>query len=113
VGTNGCAQPPPPPLFSEYYRQILDTLEIYGWRVVHCGEVPPLWPDGHAFFDRDSQPRRDLYNDLLREAVADSPIARLVALPELSSDCYVDPAHFNEEGNLVVSRAFAASIRGC
>jgi hypothetical protein len=112
IGAHDVAKATPVPIFAEYYRQILDTLEICGWRVVHCGEIPPLWPDGHAFFDRDSLQRRELYNESLRQAVADSPIAQLVTFPELSSDCYVDPVHFNEQGNAVVSRAFAASIRG-
>ncbi len=112
IGANDVANGTPVDLFAEYYCQILDTLEVCGWRVAHCGEIPPFWPDGHAFFAKDLIYRRDEYNEFVRRVVGSSRIARLVSFPKLTEECYVDPVHFNEQGNLVVAQAFAVSVKG-
>jgi len=111
IGTNDVGNQTPPALFEEYYRQILTALQIEGLRVVFCGEIPPIWPDGHAFFSNSTRDGRDVYNAAIRRCVEKSTIARLVEFPDLSPTCYVDPVHFSEEGNRVVAGAFAAAIR--
>lgn len=111
IGANDVAAGTDPDLFDAYYRQILTTLEIGGWRVAHCGEIPPIWPDGHAFVDRSAQSRRDEYNARLHALVDDSRIARLVEFRDLDPECFVDPLHFSERGNRSVADAFADSIR--
>ena len=112
IGANDVGNETPVDLFEEYYRQSLDALRIAGFRAVFCGAIPPIWPDGHAFFPAASKERREVYDDRLREAVKDSPVSTLVTFPGLSPSCYRDPVHFNEAGNVVVATAFAAAIRG-
>lgn len=111
IGANDVGEQTPVDVFEEYYRQSLDALHINGFRAVFCAEIPPIWPDGHAFFPAETADLRGEYNSRLEKVVRDSPGATFVALPGLSSDCYRDPVHFNETGNLVVARAFAAAIR--
>jgi lysophospholipase L1-like esterase len=110
IGTNDVAGGSDLALFEEYYQQSLTALQLSGIRVAYCGEIPPLWPDGHAFFSSEASARREEYNARVRKAVERSSIARPVAFPELSIDCYTDPAHLNEKGNAVIARAFADAI---
>jgi lysophospholipase L1-like esterase len=110
IGTNDVGNRTPPELFEEYCRQILSALRIKGLKVVYCGEIPPIWPDGHAFFASSTKDGRELYNAALRRCVEAAPNARFVAFPGLTPECYVDPVHFNEDGNRVVAEAFAAAI---
>ena len=111
IGANDVANETPVNLFHEYYAQLLDTLAIAGVRIVHCGEITPFFADGHSFFPRESVSRRDEYNDAMREAVDACAVAVRVEFPDLTADCFVDPAHLSEEGNRVVAAGFAASIR--
>jgi len=112
IGANDVGKQSPLDLFSEYYRQILDTLAIAGFKVVHCGEIPKLWPDGHAFFPQDSELARGDYNAAIQSIVGNSKIARLVEFPALDESDFVDPVHFSESGNVAVAEAFANSIQG-
>ena len=110
IGANDVGRGSPLELFEEYYRQVLLALQIRGFLAVYCGEIPPIWPDGHPFFSSDTTVRRGLYNEKLRAAVAASPIARLVRLGDLARDGYTDPVHLNELGNERVAQAFADAI---
>lgn len=110
IGANDVANASPLPLFEEYYRQILGALAVAHIRVVYCGEIPPLWPDGHAFFARETEARRADYNSAIARVVERSLIARLVRFPVLSQQHYTDPVHFNEAGNECVAGAFVAAI---
>jgi lysophospholipase L1-like esterase len=110
IGANDVGNATPPDLFAEYYRQILSALELRSFRALFCGEIPPLYPDGHAFFPVAAEERRAQYNQLVREVVAEFPCARLVTFPNLTADCYTDPVHFNEQGNRIVAEHFAAAI---
>jgi lysophospholipase L1-like esterase len=95
IGTNDVGNDSPLDVFEEYYRQVLISLRLCGFRVAYCGEIPPIWPDGHAFFRADAQTRREKYNERLRRAVESSSIGRLVEFPRLTQDCYTDPVHLN------------------
>lgn len=111
IGVNDVGNASPIDVFEEYYRQSLDALRLAGFRAVFCGEIPPVWPDGNAFFPVEKQALRDDYNERIAKVVDESPDAHHVAFPELSRNCYTDPVHFNEAGNLTVARAFADAIR--
>jgi lysophospholipase L1-like esterase len=110
IGTNDVGNSTPEELFEEYYRQILNALRINHFRSVFCGEIPPIWPDGHAFFSSETKDRRNTYNIAIKRCVESSSIARLVEFPTLSSECFVDPIHFHESGNKAVALAFADAI---
>ena len=110
IGGNDVGNGSPIDLFEEYYRQILIALRLNGFRVAYCGEIPPLWPDGHAFFPADTRDRRDAYNARISKVVSESHIGKLVKFPNLTADCYTDPIHFNESGNRKVAEAFASAI---
>lgn len=110
IGTNDVGNGSDLDLFEEYYRQSLTSLELSGIRVAYCGEIPPIWTDGHAFFPTETSARREDYNLRLRQVVEGSSIARLVTFPDLSIDCYTDPVHLNEKGNAAIARAFANAI---
>ncbi len=110
IGTNDVGNATPLELFAEYYRQILTALQMHGFKVVYCGEIPPIFADGHAFFARETGDARQHYNACIERAIDESPIARLVLFPDLNSDCYTDPVHFNEVGNRVVAESFAREI---
>jgi lysophospholipase L1-like esterase len=110
IGTNDVGNGSPLDLFEEYYRQILLALQLNEIRVAYCGEIPPIWPDGHAFFPAATRCSRDQYNASVRKVVAKSEIGKLVEFEGLSADCYTDPVHFNEQGSRVVANAFANAI---
>lgn len=111
IGANDVGNQTPVEVFAEYYSQVLDALAIAKLRVVHCGEIPRIWPDGHAYFPQASETRRAEYNRALEEVVARAPNARLVRFPDLDASHFVDPVHFSESGNLYVAETFAASVR--
>ncbi len=110
IGANDIGSNTPIDLFREYYRQVLDALVISGMKVIYCGEIPPIWPDGHAFFSKDASLRRDEYNEQIKSAIEACGIAHLVEFPKLTRACFIDPVHFNEAGNKIVAKAFATSI---
>ncbi len=110
IGTNDVGRQSPLDLFEEYYRQILTSLQLSGIHVAFCGEIPPIWPDGHAFFAAETATRRDEYNKRVLKVIEDSAIGRLVQFPTLTADCYTDPVHLNEKGNEIVARSFADAI---
>jgi lysophospholipase L1-like esterase len=110
IGTNDVGRNSPLDLFEEYYRQILTSLELSGIRVAFCGEIPPIWPDGHAFFSSDTAARRTEYNERVSKVVEESSIGRLVKFPGLIADCYTDPVHLNEKGNALLGRAYADAV---
>ncbi|MGI9286584.1 MAG: SGNH/GDSL hydrolase family protein [Pseudomonadales bacterium] len=110
IGTNDVGNATPLDLFEEYYRQTLTALQMHGFKVVYCGEIPPIWADGHAFFARETSDTRQQYNACITRLIDQSSIARQVKFPDLSSDCYTDPVHFNETGNRVVAECFAHEI---
>lgn len=110
IGTNDAGEKKDPDLFEEYYRQILRAFFIHHYKVVWCGEIPPIHADGHVYFDRTTCERRDLLNARIERVVAEFPGARLVRFDRLGRDCYEDPVHFNEAGNRAVAEAFAREI---
>jgi lysophospholipase L1-like esterase len=111
IGTNDVGEGTPLDLFAEYFAQLVDALAIARFRVVHCGEIPRIWPDGHAYFAQGTEQRRAEYNAAIERVVASSSIARLVRFPGLTAEHFVDPVHFSESGNAAIAEAFAASIR--
>lgn len=110
IGANDVGRGSPLDLFEEYYQQVLEALRLSGVSVAYCGEIPPIWPDGHAFFPSHTALRRDDYNARIRRVVGESTSARLVEFSGLTVDCYTDPVHLNEKGNEVVARSFAEAI---
>jgi lysophospholipase L1-like esterase len=111
IGANDVGNATPVDLFAEYFSQLLSALAIAKLRVVHCGEIPPIWADGHAYFAQDTEQRRAQYNAAIEHAVSRTRIARLVRFPDLTPEDFVDPVHFSESGNLAVAEAFAASVK--
>lgn len=110
IGTNDVGERTDPELFAEYYRQILRGFFVLRYKVVWCGEVPPIHADGHVYFDRGTADRRATINERIERVVAEFPEARLVRFEGLGRECYEDPVHFNEAGNRVVAEAFARHI---
>jgi lysophospholipase L1-like esterase len=110
IGANDVGNGSPLDLFEEYYRQILQLLRVKQFRVVYCGDIPPIWADGHAFFSVDSERRRSAYNERIEAAVAATPIAKLVKLSDLPRDCFCDPVHPSETGNNLIAERFAQAI---
>lgn len=110
IGANDVGNETPIDLFEEYYRQLLTGLQLNGFKVIHCGEIPPIWPDGHAYFPVATRVARHAYNERVIKVVESSKNGNLVRLSNLTADCYTDPVHFNEAGNRVVARAFASAV---
>lgn len=110
IGANDASNSTPLELFEEYYRQIVRTLCIKEYKAVYCGEIPPIHPDGHVFFDKGSAKARERYNDAIRRVVDENAAAIWVSFSDLDRDAYVDPAHFNEAGNQRVAEHFAEAI---
>lgn len=107
IGTNDVGNDIPRELFSEYYRQILRTLVIKGYKAIYCGEIPPIHADGHVFFSKSAAQSRDSYNDSIQLVCNEFAQAVVVATSSLDRSHYVDPVHFNEKGNQAVASAFA------
>jgi lysophospholipase L1-like esterase len=110
IGANDVGNDSPLDLFEEYYRQILQSLRVKQFRVAFCGDIPPIWADGHAFFPTESERRRTAYNERIQAAVSDSPIAKLVKLSDLPRECFCDPVHPSESGNELIAERFAQAI---
>jgi lysophospholipase L1-like esterase len=110
IGANDVGNGSPPELFEEYLSQALDALHVAGFRAVYCGEIPPIVPDGHSFFPRETESLRERYNRIVAAAVSRCPVARLVTLPELGAEHFCDPVHFTEAGNQYVAERFAQAI---
>jgi lysophospholipase L1-like esterase len=111
IGTNDVGNGTAPEVFAEYYRQILDALAIARFRVIYCGEIPPILADGHSFFARDTASSRERYNEIVSKAVADCPRAKLVRFPDMDGTHYCDPVHFTEAGNRYVAQCFAREVK--
>lgn len=111
IGTNDCGENKDCNLFEEYYRQILRMFAVKHYRAVFCGEIPPIYPDGHIFFSKATIERRERLNHVIEKVVSEFPQAYLVKMEGLSRDCYEDPVHFNEKGNLLVAEAFSTAIQ--
>ena len=110
IGTNDVGNGTPVEVFEAYYRQILRCLAIKRYKAIYCGEIPPIHADGHVFFPRPTVERRRHYNEAIRRAVDACPQAVWVPMEGLDRDAYVDPVHFNEEGNRRVARAFHGAV---
>ncbi|HEX7079734.1 MAG TPA: SGNH/GDSL hydrolase family protein [Gammaproteobacteria bacterium] len=110
IGANDVGDGTPIDLFAEYYRQVLSALELHGFRALYCGEIPPLWPDGHAFFPAAAEERRDAYNRAVSDVAAEFDVARMVEFSNLTAECYTDPVHFNESGNRAVAERYAEAV---
>ena len=110
IGTNDVGNGTDPQIFAEYYRQIVRTLLIKGYKAVVCGTIPPIYADGHVFFPKHTQERHQIYNNLVRQVVAESERTHLVELHSLVRESYVDPVHFNETGNLHLATLFAETV---
>jgi lysophospholipase L1-like esterase len=110
IGTNDVGEHSPCDLFAEYYRQILRALFIRRYKSIVCGEIPPIYPDGHVFFTQSTAQIREKLNQAIEQVVQAFPQAQLVRFPSLTRADYVDSVHFNEAGNQKVAQAFAESI---
>jgi hypothetical protein len=110
IGANDVGNESPLDLFEEYYRQILHALRVRHFRVVFCGDIPPIWADGHAFFPAESERRRSAYNERIHRVVSANPIAKLVKLSDLGPDAFCDPVHLSENGNQLVAGRFAEAV---
>ncbi len=110
IGTNDIGEYKDISVSEEYYRQILRTLFIKGYKAVFCGEVPPIYPDGHIFFDAESVKRREQFNTVLRRLVTGFPGAYPVTFEGLSRECYEDAMHFNEQGNMIIAESFSQEV---
>lgn len=110
IGANDVGKKTPVDIFAEYYAQCLDALSIAGFKSIHVGEIPPIFPDSHAFFPKDSDERRESYNMVIRKLVANRDNCYLCLFDALEQNCYVDPVHFNDRGNQLTAEAFAKSI---
>jgi lysophospholipase L1-like esterase len=110
IGTNDAGEGKPADLFEEYYRQILRAFFVKKYKVVWCGEVPPIHTDGHVYFDRRASDRRDRLNECIARVAAEFADVRVVRFEGLTLECYEDSVHFNEAGNRLVAEAFAHAI---
>jgi len=110
IGANDAGEGKDPALFEEYYRQVLRAFFVKRYKAVYCGEIPPIRPDGHVYFDRGTADRREMLNQVISKVVSEYPGARLVRFGELGADFFEDPVHFNEAGNRRVAEAFAEEI---
>jgi lysophospholipase L1-like esterase len=111
IGTNDVGENKDPDIFEEYYRQILRTFFIKKFKVVWCGEIPPIHADGHVYFDRGTQERRTICNARIERVASEFGEAKIVRFEGLDRNCYEDPVHFNEAGNRQVAEAFAQAIQ--
>jgi lysophospholipase L1-like esterase len=110
IGANDVGNESPLDLFAEYYRQVLHALQIRRFRAVYCAEIPPIFADGHAFFSAESERRRGAYNEQIAAIVAATPVAKLVKLGDLGAECFCDPVHPSETGNVQIAERFARAI---
>ncbi len=110
IGTNDVGNETPLDLFEEYYRQIVRTLLIKKYKAIYCGEIPPIYPDGHIFFCKNTVELRKQYNDTIKQLCAENKRSLWVPINGLSRECYVDPVHFNEQGNRLVAESFSTAI---
>lgn len=110
IGTNDVAEQKDINIFEEYYRQIVATLLIKQYRAIYCGEIPPIHADGHVFFKKSLTNHREDFNSRIQNVVSIHPNAHFVPMEGLERDCYEDPVHFNEKGNMQVATCFAETI---
>ncbi|MBY0483114.1 SGNH/GDSL hydrolase family protein [Nitrosomonas sp.] len=110
IGTNDVGNETPLDLFEEYYRQIIRTFLIKKYKAVFCGEIPPIYPDGHIFFCKETAEKRNLYNAAIMKVTEENRNIVWVPFNELSRNCYVDSVHFNELGNRLVAESFTQAI---
>jgi lysophospholipase L1-like esterase len=110
IGANDVSRQSPVDIFREYYRQSLDALILSGFRAVYCGQVPAIHADGHCFFPRSTEQLRSEYNTVIQTLCAEDPHLHYVEFTNLDAECYCDPVHFNEEGNVRVAEHFARAI---
>lgn len=111
IGTNDVGDNVDLEIFTEYYRQCLIALCISGIRNIYCAQIPPIFPNGHAFFDQGCLKRREQFNEAIKQCVDEMSCAYLVNLDGLSVKHYEDPVHFNEAGNKLVAECFAKVIK--
>lgn len=110
IGTNDVSENNDVELFEEYYRQILRMFFIKSFRVVLCGEIPPIYPDGHVFFLQETIERRKIFNDRIINLIKEFPKANLIKFDDLNRNCYEDSVHFNEKANIIVAESFCKGI---
>ena len=110
IGTNDVGEHTPPALFAEYYRQMIQTLRIKRYKAIYCGEIPPIYADGHVFFSHQTPGARNEYNALIQTTLREFPNTHWVTFPTLTREDYEDSVHFNESGNEKVAQAFAQAI---
>lgn len=111
IGTNDVGESKDISIFEEYYRQILTAFAVHRYRAVFCGEIPPIYADGHVFFHKKVVGRRDAFNNIIRKVVMEFSIAHYVPIKNLNRDYYEDPVHFNEMGNMEMAKCFAEIIK--
>lgn len=110
IGTNDVGNETSLDIFEEYYRQIIRTLLIKKYKAIFCGEIPPIYPDGHIFFCKNTAEQRNQYNAVIKKITTENKSTFWVPIQGLNRDCYVDSVHFNEQGNLIVAESFTTAI---
>lgn len=110
IGTNDVASDNDVEIFGEYYRQILRCFLIKKYKAVFCGEIPPIFPDGHIFFNKRTSSNRNIYNECIKHVIDEFQSAYFVKMEDFQRDCYEDSVHFNEIGNMKVAENFAKVI---
>jgi lysophospholipase L1-like esterase len=110
IGANDVGENKDPDIFEEYYRQILRLFLIKNFKIVWCGEIPPIHPDGHVYFDRGTQERRAICNARIERVTREAEHSRIVRFEGLDRSYYEDPVHLNEAGNRLLADAFAQAI---
>ncbi len=110
IGTNDVAENKDIGIFEKYYKQIVVTLLVKGYRSIYCGQIPPIFADGHVFFKKGSADRINDFNHCIENIVSSFERVNFVELSGLDRSCYEDPVHFNEKGNQQVANCFADAI---
>lgn len=110
IGTNDVANNCDLKLFEEYYRQILRAFFIKNYKTVLCGEILPIFPDGHVFFNRNTIEMRKLFNNVIHEVVDEFPKCRFVKFTGIDRSYYEDPVHLTEKANEKVAESFCEAI---
>ena len=111
IGTNDAGNFTDLYMFKMYLRQIVLALIVKQYRAIFLAEIPPIFPDGHIFFNQDSTKSRDKVNKIIREICIEfKEKVHFVPLLKLTREDYEDPVHFNENGNKIVAESFAKSI---
>lgn len=107
IGTNDCNRKTltKPEVFENFYRQILDKLNIYQQHIF-LGTIPSIYPqEGHLPYDNNSIKHREVLNKII-EKLSNEYKLPLVDLGDISKDKYLDSVHLSNEGNKEIAERF-------